>query len=162
MKLKFLRITIIGLAITIISGACAPKATPPPVDVVGTAAHELAMVMLTQTVAAYSPTSPPPTETPTPSFTDTPIPTATSSEPPKRPVVIEFTGCWTGPGPTYTLISNISEKKALNVIGVAADPNWLIITNPYFRNPCWVEKAHLRIDPNMDFSVFPVMTPAAK
>lgn len=156
MKLKFLQITIIGFIVTLLGAACTPKATPTPVDIMGTAV-QLAVVMMTQTVEAYSPTPPPPTETPTPTFTDTPIPLPT--EPPKRPATTEFTGCWTGPGPTYTLISNIDPKKYVTVIGIGSEPGWYVIRNPYFHNPCWIEIAHLKIDPNMDFSVFPVMTP---
>jgi hypothetical protein len=158
-NLKFLRITIIGFAIALIGTACMPKATSTPVDTIGTTAAQLAMVMLTQTAGAYSPTSPPPTITPTPSFTETPIVTPTKADPPKRPGTTEFTGCWTGPGPTYTLISNIDPKKYVNVIGIGSEPGWYVIGNPYFHNPCWIEIAHLKIDPNMDFSVFPVMTP---
>ena len=159
MNTKFLRITIISIAITIIGAACTPQATPTPVDVIGTTAAELAMVMLTQTAGAYSPTPPPPTITLTPSFTETPTAEPTRSEPPKRPVVLEFTGCWTGPGEQYTLISNIDPKKYVDVIGIGSEPGWYVIRNPYFRNPCWIQIADLKIDPNMDFSVFPVMTP---
>ncbi len=159
MNLKFIRLITTSLALILISSACAPQATPTPVDVVGTTAAELAMVMLTQTAGAYTPTPLPPTITLTPSFTETPLPEPTSSEPPKRPVVTEFTGCWTGPGPTYTLISNIDPKKYVDVIGIGDVPGWYIIRNPYFRNPCWIEAAYLKIDPRMDFSIFPVMTP---
>ena len=158
---KFLGITIIGFVAALLVTACTPKATPTPVDIMGTA-MQLAAVMLTQTVEAYSPTPLPPTETPTPSFTDTPIAftdTPIATEPPKRPGTTEFTGCWTGPGPTYTLISNIDPKKYVTVIGIGSEPGWYVIRNPYFHNPCWIEIAHLKIDPNMDFSVFPVMTP---
>lgn len=155
---KFLYISVLSTVIVLMSTACTPKATPTPVDIMGTAA-QLAKVMLTQTVEAYSPTSPPPTQTSTPSFTDTPVFTPTNSAPPKRPSTTEFTGCWTGPGDTYTLISNIDPKKYVDVIGIGTEPGWYVIRNPYFHNPCWVEIAHLKIDPNMDFSVFPVMTP---
>ncbi len=158
MKLKLRQVTIIGLGIIYACSACAPKATSTPVDIMGTAA-QLAKSMQTQTVAAYSPTPPPPTETLTPIFTDTPIPPPTSSDPPKRPRVTEFTGCWTGPGPSYTLISNIDPKKYVEVIGIGDAPGWYVIRNPYFHNPCWIEIAHLKIDPRMDFSVFPSMTP---
>lgn len=154
----FLRVTIIGFAFILTSTACAPKATPTPVDIMSTAA-QLAMVMQTQTAGAYSPTPPPPTITPTPSFTNTPVASPTSSEPPKRPLVTEFTGCWTGPGPTYTLISNIDAKKRVDIIGTGNVSGWYIIRNPYFHNPCWIEAIYLKIDPNMDLSVFPVMTP---
>jgi hypothetical protein len=158
-NLKFLRVALIGFTITLISASCAPKATPTPVDVIGTTAAQLAMVMLTQTAGAASPTPLPPTITPTPSFTDTPTPAPTSSEPPKRPLVTEFAGCWTGPGSTYTLISNIDAKKRVDIIGIGSVPGWYIIRNPYFHNPCWMEGVHLNIDPNLNLSVIPVMTP---
>jgi hypothetical protein len=119
----------------------------------------MAVLMLTQTVEAYSPTPPPPTETPTPSFTDTPAVTSTRTPPPRRPIVTEFTGCWQGPGPKYTLISNIDIRKYVDVIGIGSEPGWYVIRNPYFHNPCWIEIAHLKVGPNMDFSAFPVMTP---
>jgi hypothetical protein len=159
MHLRFFHLTVIGLAAILIASSCAPKATPPPVDTIGSLAAQLASDMLTQTVAAYSPTPPPPTITPTPSITDTPIPPPTSSEPPKRPVITEFTGCWRGPGPSYVLISNISAKKYVEIIGKGSVPGWWVIRNPYFHNPCWVEVEHVKIDPNLDVSVFPVMTP---
>jgi len=158
MNRKLLPAYMIGLEIIFITTACTPKATATPVDIMGTAA-QLALVMLTQTVAAFSPTPMPPTDTPTPSFTDTPAVTPTKTAPPKRPVVMEFTGCWTGPGDTYTLISNIDPKKYVDVIGIGSVPGWYVIRNPYFHNPCWIEIAHLKIDPNMNFSIFPVMTP---
>ena len=63
-----------GLVLLFMLPACAPKATPIPVDVVGTRAAELASMMMTQTVAAYSPTSPP-TFTPEPTATETIEPT---------------------------------------------------------------------------------------
>jgi len=144
--------------VILISAGCAPKATPTPVDIMGTAV-QMAIAMLTQTVAAYSPTPLPPTETPTPSFTETPLYTPTKTPPPKRPVVMEFTGCWTGPGDQYTLISNVDIKKYVDVIGIGSVPGWYVIRNPYFHNPCWIEIAHLKIDPAMDFTKFPLMTP---
>ncbi len=159
MKLDLWRGILIGLAIALITPACTPKTTPPAVDVIGTTAAELAIVMLTQTAGAHSPTPPPPTITPTLSFTETPTAEPTRSEPPKRPVVTEFTGCWTGPGDTYTLISNIDPKKYVEIIGFGNVDGWYVIRNPYFRNPCWIQMAHVRVDPNMDLSVFPVMTP---
>lgn len=158
MNIKSLRILLITLIVVLIGNACAPKATATPVDIMGTAA-QLAAQMLTQTVSAYSPTPMPPTETPTPSFTDTPAATPTLSAPPKRPGTTVFTGCWTGPGPTYTLISNISGNRYVDVIGIGSVPGWLVIRNNYFHNPCWIEIAHLKMDPNFDLSRFPVMTP---
>lgn len=161
MKLRFLPLAMIGLAILLTAIACAPKATPPPVDTIGTMAAQLASDMLTQTVAAYSPTPPPPTATFTPiPVTETPTAEPTSSEPPKRPLVVAFAACWLGgPGPEYTLDSNINEKTRVDILGIGSVEGWYIIRNPYFHKPCWIEAVNLKIDPAMDQSQFPIMTP---
>jgi len=142
---------------------CAPQApATPTVDIVGTTAVQLAIVMLTQTAGAVTPTPLPPTETPTPIFTETP---ALPTEKPqiKPAALIENTGCWRGPGDTYTLISNIevNANGRMNVIilGMGSEAGWIIIRNPYFNNPCWVRLSSMDIDPNMDMSQFPPMTP---
>ena len=151
----------IGAAIFITS--CAPQApAAPTMDVIGTAAAQLAAQMLTQTAGAVRSTPFPPTETPTLAFTDTP------SVPTEKPVItpprlIAQTGCWTGPGDTYTLISNIElnqqGRKNVIILGIGTEPGWIVIRNPYFNNPCWVRIESMEIDPNMDMSQFPPMTP---
>ena len=142
--------------------ACLPQSTTPTVDVVGTVAVQLAADMLTQTAGAPTSTPLPPTETPTLAFTDTPAPTIDPSQinPPR---LIAQTGCWTGPGDTYTLISNIElnsrGRKNVVILGIGAVDGWIVIRNPYFNNPCWVPLSAMEIDPNMDISGYPVMTP---
>lgn len=149
------------LAITIT--ACAPQApATPTVDVVGTVAAQLASDMLTQTAGAVTPTPIPPTETPTLAVTDTPsAPTEKPQVNPPR--LIAQTGCWTGPGDTYTLISNIElnqqGRKNVIILGMGSEPGWVVIRNPYFNNPCWVKLESMEIDPNMDLSGYPLMTP---
>ena len=163
MKLDVFRNTLIVLLITTKIVACAPQApATPTVDIIGTTAAQLAADMLTQTAGAVTPTPFPPTETPTLAVTDTPIPTIEPSQinPPK---LKEVTGCWTGPGDTYTLISNIElnqyGKKNVIILGMGSEPGWVVIRNPYFNNPCWVPLSAMEIDPNMDMAQFPVMTP---
>jgi len=97
--------------------ACTPKATPPPVDNVGTIAAQLASVMLTQTVAAYSPTPLPATSTP--AYTETPTiePTPAAT---KRPEVVGYSPCYAGPGSSYPLTSNISDTKKVDLIGIGS------------------------------------------
>lgn len=141
------------------NAGCAAEPTPPPVDAMATAVAEAAHLLLTQTAAAASPTPPPPTVTPAPSPTGTPSPEPTSSEPIRYPALTVFAGCWTGPGPSYTLISNISKGKRVEIIGIGSVDGWYIIRNPYFHNPCWVEAINLKFDPRFDLSIFPVMTP---
>ena len=160
MSLPPLRFTIIVFAAISIVSACAPKSTPSPsVDSIATISHQLAYQMLTQTAAAASPTPLPPTATVPPSITDTPLPEPTPSGPVKRPVIKIFTGCYYGPGPEYTLDSNIAAGKKVDIVGVGSTPGWYVIVNPYFHKQCWVEAAALEIDPAMDLSTLPVMTP---
>lgn len=147
---------------TILIAACAPQATAPTADVVGTVAAQLAADMLTQTAGAATSTPLPPTATLPPAFTDTPTPTLPPSQI-NPPILIAQTGCWTGPGDTYTLISNIElnarGKKNVTILGIGSVPGWIVIRNPYFNNPCWVPLTAMQIDPNMDMNQFPVMTP---
>lgn len=142
--------------------ACAPQAVTPTPDTIGTVVAQLAADMLTQTAGAVTSTPLPPTETPTLAVTDTPTPTVDPSQinPPR---VIAQTGCWTGPGDSYTLISNIElnvkGRKNVVILGMGSVPGWVVIRNPYFNNPCWVPLEVMEIDPRTDLTVFPVMTP---
>ena len=154
MKLCFLPLPMIGLVAILMTTACTPKATPTPVDAIGTMAAQLASDMLTQTVAAYSPTPPPPTATLTPiPVTETPTTEPTSSEPPKRPYLTTFAPCWLGgPGAKYPLDSNINEKTRVDIVGTGSVEGWYIIRNPYFHKLCWIEAVNLNIDPNLDLT----------
>lgn len=157
-NLRWLSTAVIVLLALILATACAPRSTPPPVDHAGTLAVQLVYEMQTQTAAAPTLTPLPPTDTPTPSFTDTPAVTPTNTII-KKPVTTIFTGCWYGPGPEYQLDSNISKGKRVEIVGIGNIPGWYIIRNPYFHKQCWIEAANLQIDPAMDLSALPVMTP---
>jgi len=163
MKIVGTRKVTIFILLSALLAACAPKApVTPTVDIVGTTAMELVVYMLTQTAGAVTPTPFPPTETTTPSITDTPLPP--TEKPQIRPAaLIENTGCWTGSGEAYTLISNIETnakgRKNVTILGMGTEPGWIVIRNPYFNNPCWVKISSMDIDPNMDMSQFPPMTP---
>jgi hypothetical protein len=74
-------------------------------------------------------------------------------------VVITNAPCWFGPGSAYPLESYISETKIVEVLGVGSVEGWYIIHNPYFNQPCWIAASDVQIDPAMDSSIFPVMTP---
>jgi hypothetical protein len=137
--------------------ACTPQATPPPVDIVGTMAAQLASEMLTQTVAAYSPTPPPATSTPIPTETATPAPT---KDPNKNIVtVVKHTPCWFGPGSSYGLVSYINVPKKVELRGIGSVPGWYIIKNPYFNSSCWVAIEDVQVDDDVDLANFPVVTP---
>jgi len=162
MRSGILYSVLIGfLALATIVG-CTPKtATPPPVDIAGTIAVQLASSMMTQTVAAYSPTPPPATPTLPPTevaITDTPEYVATN-----RPEVQTEprASCWKGGPPSlgYKLDSNISFPKKVDLVGVGSIPGWYIVRNPYFNAPCWISATDLKIFSDIDLSKFPVMTP---
>jgi hypothetical protein len=157
--MKLYSVVIGFLVLTLIYG-CTPKsATPPPVDLVGTRAAQLASVMQTQTVAAYSPTPPPATPTLVPTYTDTPPASVATS----RPQVLSYlrAPCWTGPGSSYKLVSNVSNLKIVDLLGVGSVPGWYIILNPYFYVPCWISAKDLHLASDIDISVYPVMTPGS-
>lgn len=162
MKFDLKKLTLVFL-LGLVIAACAPQApATPTIDVVGTVAAQMASEMLTQTAGAVTPTPIPPTETPTLAVTDTPsAPTEKPQVNPPR--LIAQTGCWTGPGDTYTLISNIElnqqGRKNVIILGMGSEPGWVVIRNPYFNNPCWVKLESMEIDPNMDLSGYPLMTP---
>jgi hypothetical protein len=164
MKRRILYLTVLT---TILLNACAPQApATPTVDIAGTMAVQLASMMLTQTVAAYSPTP-----LPSPTFTATPVFTETPTLPPApvetiMPKVIEASGaveafCFLGPNPDVNknLSSTISSYKDVELVGVGSVPGWYVIINPYNRGKCWIEAKHLVLDPSFDVSAFPTITP---
>jgi hypothetical protein len=162
-NVKPLRVIMIGLATILVSTACAPQATPTPVDVIGTTAAQLAMVMLTQTAGAVTAT---PTVTLTLPSTETPTLSPPTEEVKRKPtVVITFVPCYTGPDASYTFISNIDPsirkngKQVVEILGTGSVPGWVVIRNPYFNNPCWVRQENMEIGPHIILADYPVMTP---
>lgn len=146
-------------ALALLASACSNGPATPTVDVVGTSVAGTASVMLAQTAAAASPTPLPPTETPVPTPTEVlPTETATPSGPPMA-VANKKAACWFGPGSSYPLESNISNTKKLELLGVGSVNGWYIVKNPYFYQPCWISADDVDIDPSVDISSLPVITP---
>ncbi len=152
--MKYRSLSISTLAVMVLVAACSPATpTAPAVDVIGTRSMELAALMMTQTVAAYSPT-------PEPTFT--PEPTATPTvEPTPAEIHLPITqngpgGCYIKPDVTSTRISFIDDYEEVELLAIGKTSGWYKITNPYFGSPCWIEATYLNIDPNMDLSVIPV------
>ncbi len=158
--MTIIRLTLIALIVLGLGASCAPRpATPSPSDF-ATAVAGAAFTLMTQTAAAFSPT-PPPTETPTPLPTATPTIAVTDTPEHVNPLVLNFTGCYFGPGGNSTLESNISKGKRVELLGVGSEPGWYIVRNPYFHRPCWIAASDLSIDKGIDLSALPVMTPGA-
>jgi len=159
MNLRFLRLTIMGLVVILIGTACASQApaTPTPtVETMSTMVARIAAAMLTGTAAAASPT---PTLTLTPKETATPIYTSTPTSVPRPPLVVNFAGCWRGPGSNYVLVSNISKGQRVDLKGIGSVPGWYIVINPYFRQLCWIQAQNLSIHAGTDMTKYPIMTP---
>ena len=156
---KHILLSAILLGIAFIATACtsAPVPQTPTADALSTLVFMQASIMQTQTAMAASPT---PSITPTaPPATETFTPEPTSNVPLKRPVVTAFADCRRGPGPQYVHVTNIAAKRYVTFIGVGSIPGWYIVREPYFRNICWIEAIYLKLDPRMDVSTYPVMTP---
>jgi hypothetical protein len=154
MNLRMIHLISNGLAVFILLSACAPAATPTSsqTDIIGTHAAELASQMLTQTVAAYSPT-PSPSLTPVPTATATSEPTPFESKPPT--IKNGPAPCYVKPSTTAALTSNISNTKAVELLAVGSTTGWYKIMNPYFHTPCWVSEEYLDHS-NTDLSTFPI------
>ncbi|MFL7871953.1 MAG: hypothetical protein AB8I58_24200 [Anaerolineales bacterium] len=102
-----------------------------------------------------------PSETPTPDlvlapFTDTPLPTETplpSATPtPGNPLVLRATLCWVGPGAQYDVVSALKEGERVELIGKGSIPDWWIVRNPIYKDPCWVQAQDLQIEPGYNIS----------
>ena len=157
MNLRILRPVIVGLIVILLAAACASNSTPSPADQQATNVAQ--GVALARTRTALAPTL---TRTATPTHTTLP-PTVTPTKPPaKPPVVSTFAACWWGPwgpGENYHLESNIEAGEQVQIVGVGSVPGWYIIINPYFYQRCWIQSVNLSVDPNMDLSQIPLMTP---
>jgi len=156
MQIRSLLLTLILLAAIAIA-ACTPEATPPTVDTIATVAAQLAYQMQTQTAAAHSPTPPP--ASPTSVQTETFIPEPTKDPSKKIITVVNYTGCYHGPGPTYELQSYINVPKQVELLGIGNVEGWYAISGPYFYTACWVSAADVQIDADVDLTIFPIMTP---
>ncbi|MDK1081453.1 MAG: hypothetical protein QGM50_03790 [Anaerolineae bacterium] len=170
MRFRLFQIMISVFSATLITAACSPKVTPPPVDIAGTIAVQLASEMLTQISAAYSPT-PPPSPSPLP-VTDNPIPADTAT--PEQAYDydrVKFVGlvkvvgdekppCTTGP--SGEIQSYISVPKKVGLLGVGSVPGWYVISNPYFGAPCWLPAERveiLELNQGFDLTSLPVFQP---
>jgi hypothetical protein len=92
-----------------------------------------------------------PTETP--NLTDTPLPTAT----PQNPLVLRNTLCWAGPGTSYEVVGSLRKGTRVELIGRAN--GWWIADYPIYHTDCWILESDLQIEPNMDATSLPTISP---
>lgn len=98
----------------------------------------------TNTLASLTPTNMVSTLDPT---------TATSVPTPQPVLVIETALCLQGPGDTYEVISSIKAGTQVELLGRGKTLlGWLVIQNPTYKIPCWMEDEYLKIDPNTDLT----------
>lgn len=152
--------TLTAILFLSLAAACAPRPAAPSASELASTVSAAAFTLMTQTAGVASPTASP-TVTVTPLPPDTPTANVSPTPAHMNPLVLNFAGCYFGPGPTYTLESNISKGKRVELLGVGSEPGWYIIRNPYFHRPCWIAATDLSIDPGINTAALPVMTPGA-
>jgi hypothetical protein len=58
--------------------------------------------------------------------------------------------CWTGPGQAYPVVAGLGKGNIVQVVGVAEDPEWVIIQHPKYGVDCYVDKGALKF-PNFEY-----------
>jgi hypothetical protein len=91
----------------------------------------------------------------TPAFTGTPAPIATA----QNPLVLRDTLCWIGPGNPYDVVSSLKANTRIELIGRGTVTGWWVITNPIYRDACWVQAADVQIEPGFDTSTLKLINP---
>lgn len=94
---------------------------------------------------------------------DTPIPTDTlppsETLTPQDPLVLNATLCWVGPGPQYEVVSALKQGERVPLLGKGSIPDWWIVRNPIYRDPCWVQAKDMQVDPGVNVAVLQIYYP---
>jgi hypothetical protein len=114
-----------------------------------------APVTETPTVTNPVPTGQVEIPTATPAVTDTPAATAT----PQNPLVLRATLCWVGPGNKYDVVSALQPQTRIELVGRGTIDGWWVITNPIYKDPCWVQAVDIQIEPGFDTSALKLIAP---
>lgn len=75
-----------------------------------------------------------------PYLLNTPTPTVVSPMPPFYAQIMKLSLCWVGPGNLYDVISSLQPGIQVEVLGTGETPGYLVVNNPRYRVPCWVEE----------------------
>ena len=95
---------------------------------------------------------------PAPAATATAAPLAASATP-QNPLVTDTAYCWSGPAASklkYEVISSIQAGTRVQLLGRGAVDGWLVVRNPRYNDPCWIEQQYLQIDPAYDLTALKV------
>ncbi|MDH5506081.1 MAG: fibronectin type III domain-containing protein [Anaerolineae bacterium] len=86
-----------------------------------------------------------------PAAADTPAPETTyTGEVPENIL------CFVGPGAEYGTVSSVDAGTQVRIIGIGAEPGWLVIDNPRFAGvACWVAQEDVELPPGFDPSRLP-------
>ena len=139
-----------GLALSapnVIVPLLSPPSTPTPTLI--------SMPILTSTPASTSTQIPALTLTPIEALTLTVTPLTTAT--PQNPLVLSDIVCWVGPGPNYEVAGALKKGTRVELTGRAK--GWWIVDHPRFHTDCWVMEQDLQIEPDMDTSSLPIISP---
>ena len=75
------------------------------------------------------------------------------------PLVTRASLCWWGPGSAYDVISSLKEGVRVKLVGRGSIPGWLLVDNPTYHVPCWVQQSYLQIEPGTNLDALPVFIP---
>ncbi len=147
-------LSLLCLGLLALSAACnLPKANT-EAGQKATGIVETAAALLTGTAASL-PTPVPATAAPLP--TDTSVPTQVPT--PKPPTVISDALCWVGPGSQYEVVSAIRTGTQVELLGQGSIAGWLVVRNPIYHDPCWIEASRVQIDSGYDLSGLKIFYP---
>ncbi len=125
-------------------------------EVIETAVAQASTLAVGTVSTPLSPISPgEPVELPSPTDTTAPVATPT----PGDPLVLHATLCWVGPGPQFEVVSALKEGERVPLLGKGSLPDWWVVRNPIYRDPCWVQASDLQVDPGVDVNALEIFYP---
>ncbi len=71
------------------------------------------------------------------------------------PIILNLTLCWNGPGPGYEVISSVEQSTVVEVLGAGIDGDHVVITNPRYNRPCWVNETDIELN-GLDLTGLPI------
>jgi uncharacterized protein YgiM (DUF1202 family) len=140
----------------------APAVQSPAPDLAGTiVAETLAALTASGGSVTPSPGSATPGSNPSPSITAAPSQTATpnptfASSLPGNALVTTSAVCWLGPGAAYEVSSSIQSGTRVDLLGRGDINGWLVIRNPRYHDPCWIQVGYLQVDTNVNVAALPI------